>query len=169
MFYFGECVRTSDGSRAFQCKIFKLLLLSFSFAPSIPTRSTSWNAVQRTLMERLRYTRLWTFPVPWAGRNGAYVMRKSRTDSRIQLDPRLLKFSIPVKNSSTIRSDVTSLVSAITSGCVRKRAVVCWRSPSGVVRLNAMSMVAYHFIEMCDRMAASRWCRTSFVLWRTYS
>ena len=96
-------------------------------------------------------------------------MRKSRTDSITQLDPRLLKFSIPVKNSSTIRSDVTSLVSDITSGCVRKRAVVCWRSPSGVVRLNAMSMVAYHFIEMCDRMAASRWRRTSFVLWRTYS
>jgi len=107
--------------------------------------------------------------VPCAGRNGAYVIRKSRTNSVLQFELRLAKFSIPVKNSLAIRFAVTSFVFAIMSGWVRKRAVVCWMSPSGAVRLNAMSMVAYHFMEMCVRMAASRRCRTSSMLLLTYS
>jgi len=75
-------------------------------------------------------------------------------------------FNFHPKKSSTIRWAVTSLVSDIISGCVRKHAVVCWRSPFGVVRL---SKVAYHFIDLSVWMAASRWCRMSIALSRTYS
>ena len=83
------------------------------------------------------------------GWNGVIVTRKSTTKFTSQFEPLLLKFCTHDRNSLTKLSTSMVVASDKTTGDVRKRAVVCWISPSAVVRWNCTSMVAYHFMHVC--------------------